>query len=60
MVREPYVAQILPNLKEARLITAALRYYVEHREETTPEEADLSWGLQAHIYQQMKRRGEGL
>jgi hypothetical protein len=57
MPTEPYVAQLLPSLKEARVIRSALMHYVSCSP-VTSEDEDISYGLVAKLYMQMKDRGQ--
>lgn len=51
----PYVAQLLPNLEEARVLRKALAKFVE-REDITEEERDNGWAMLAKLTEDMRRK----
>lgn len=50
-----YVAQLLPNLQEARILREALVDFT-NKPEISPEDLDLTWGLIAKLTQDMRRK----
>lgn len=56
-----YVAQLLPDLKEARVLRTALDDLI-HKPGSTESERDLAWGLLAKLTMDMRehqRREDG-
>jgi hypothetical protein len=52
MAREPYVAQLLPTLEEARVIRAALSHYVQC-DPLADKEEDIAWKILAELTSKM-------
>lgn len=50
-----YVAQLLPDMEQARVIRKALAAFVE-REDITEEERDAGWAMLAKLTQDMRRK----
>lgn len=52
MPRETYVAQLLPSLRQARILRTALVAYTE-REDITENDKDLAWEILAKLTSDM-------